>query len=51
MGLLSQMNQQHGTTFLIVTHDSNIASQCQRTITMNDGTIQSDARRLEREEE
>lgn len=51
MGLLSQMNQQHGTTFLIVTHDSDIASQCQRTITMNDGTIQSDARRLEREEE
>jgi putative ABC transport system ATP-binding protein len=51
MGLLSEMNRQQGTTFLIVTHDSNIASQCQRTITMSDGTIQSDAQQPAREEE
>ena len=39
MSLLSQMNQEQGTTFLIVTHDQSIASRCQRTITMNDGSV------------
>ena len=39
MSLLSQMNQEQGTTFLIVTHDQSIASRCQRTITMSDGSV------------
>ena len=39
MSLLSQMNEEQGTTFLIVTHDQSIASRCQRTITMNDGCV------------
>ena len=39
MSLLSQMNEEQGTTFLIVTHDQSIASRCQRTITMNDGGV------------
>ena len=43
MALLTTMNQTHRTTFLIVTHDANIASQCQRTITMSDGSILTDA--------
>lgn len=51
MGLLSEMNQRQGTTFLIVTHDSSIASQCQRTITMSDGNILSDSLHASHEEE
>ena len=39
MALLSTMNREQGTTFLIVTHDPAIAKQCQRTITMSDGNI------------
>lgn len=42
MTLLGEMNQTQQTTFLIVTHDADIAAQCQRTITMNDGSILSD---------
>jgi putative ABC transport system ATP-binding protein len=51
MGLLSEMNQHQGTTFLIVTHDSTIASKCQRTITMSDGNILSDSSLAPHEEE
>lgn len=51
MGLLSEMNQHQGTTFLIVTHDSTIASKCQRTITMSDGNILSDSLLAPHEEE
>lgn len=39
MRLLNTMNEEEGTTFLIVTHDPAIAAQCQRTITMSDGNI------------
>ena len=39
MRLLNTMNEEQGTTFLIVTHDPAIAKQCQRTITMSDGNI------------
>ncbi len=51
MALLTEMNQAQATTFLIVTHDANIASQCQRTITMSDGSILSDATSTPAEEE
>ena len=51
MRLLRDMNQQEGTTFLIVTHDSSIASQCERTITMSDGNILSDSPHVPLEEE
>ncbi|MCH1540684.1 MAG: ABC transporter ATP-binding protein [Candidatus Poseidonia sp.] len=44
MELLTKMNRTMGTTFLIVTHDSNVAEQCQRTVTMMDGKIVSDHR-------
>lgn len=40
MRLLRSMNDEEGTTFLIVTHDEAIAAQCQRTIRMRDGLIQ-----------
>jgi ABC-type lipoprotein export system ATPase subunit len=49
--LLGEMNQRQGTTFLIVTHDSSIASQCQRTITMSDGNVLSDSNNPPSEEE
>lgn len=39
MALLNTMNREHGTTFLIVTHDPAIAQQCQRSINMSDGNI------------
>jgi ABC-type lipoprotein export system ATPase subunit len=51
MALLTEMNQTQNTTFLIVTHDANIASRCQRTITMSDGSILTDAASSRAEEE
>ena len=51
MSLLKHMNDAEGTTFLIVTHDSSIAHQCQRIITMQDGLIVSDSSTSHEEEE
>ncbi len=51
MALLRDMNQRHGTTFLIVTHDPDIAAQCQRIITMSDGNIVASQLPLASEEE
>lgn len=51
MTLLSEMNRSQRTTFLIVTHDANIAAKCQRTITMNDGTVLNDSSTAPPEEE
>ena len=49
MSLLKSINQKMGTTFLLVTHDSNIAKQCSRILNMDDGEIISDERSLEEE--
>ena len=35
--LLFEMNQQQGTTLVLVTHDANLAQRCQRTLIINDG--------------
>ena len=51
MSLLKHMNETESTTFLIVTHDSSIAHQCQRIITMQDGLIVSDSSTSREEEE
>ncbi len=40
--LLLQLNQQHGTTLVIVTHDANVAQRGNRLICMLDGAIVSD---------
>ena len=37
--LFRQFNRQHGQTFIIVTHDADVASACDRVIHMRDGVI------------
>lgn len=37
--LLFELNQQHHTTLVLVTHDNRLAQNCQRVITMSDGNI------------
>lgn len=37
--VLAELNRTHGTTLIIVTHDSSIASRARRTIRMLDGKI------------
>jgi len=39
MNLLLELNQSQGTTFLVVTHDLNVARQTQRVLVMADGKI------------
>ena len=51
MSLILSMNKSLNTTFLIVTHDPDIASRCRRSITMNDGHITADHQAIETEEE
>jgi putative ABC transport system ATP-binding protein len=40
MVLLKHLNQERGTTVIIVTHDPNIASQTQRVIRLQDGELE-----------
>ena len=49
MELLFQLNRKKQTTMLIVTHDSDIASRCDRVLQMDDGLIISDERSSEEE--
>jgi len=42
IGLLRQLNEQQGTTLLLVTHDHHVARAMQRVLTMRDGCIVSD---------
>jgi putative ABC transport system ATP-binding protein len=41
MHLLLNLNREHGTTLIIVTHDSNIAEQTQRIIRLHDGLLEN----------
>jgi len=38
MNLFREINKE-GTTVIVVTHDANVASFCQRTIRLHDGNI------------
>ena len=49
MQLLKSINKKLGTTFLLVTHDSDVAQQCSRILRMEDGQIVSDERGSEEE--
>ncbi len=40
--LLRAFNERYGTTFVIVTHDDRLAVQCDRTVHMVDGRVDSD---------
>jgi ABC-type methionine transport system ATPase subunit len=39
MGLLQDLNQSQGTTFIVVTHDQSVARQTNRVLVMEDGRI------------
>lgn len=52
MGLLGDLNREHGVTLVIVTHNSEVAAAAQRVVTIRDGKIQRDVQmsnELERE--
>ena len=49
MKLLKTINEKVGTTFLLVTHDGEVAKQCSRVLRMDDGIIVSDERGQEEE--
>ena len=44
--LFFDLNKSHGTTFLIVTHSRDFASRMPRVVSMKDGRIDSDRRRV-----
>ena len=37
--LLRRFNQEHGQTFILVTHDPEVAEACDRVIRMRDGRV------------
>jgi len=41
--LLDQLQKEYGSTFLMVTHNAEAASFCNRIVTLHDGKIQEDA--------
>ena len=44
--LFFDLNRRRGTTFLVVTHSRDLAGQMPRVVTMRDGRIESDERRV-----
>jgi putative ABC transport system ATP-binding protein len=42
LDLLGQLNQQAGTTIVVVTHDQQVAARMRRQVRMLDGRIVSD---------
>jgi putative ABC transport system ATP-binding protein len=42
--LMFDLNHEHGTTLILVTHDANLASRCHRQISLAKGCVIADAR-------
>lgn len=42
--LLFEMNQKHGTTLVLITHDPKLAERCERTLTINAGQIHEEVK-------
>ena len=40
--LLFRLNQDHGSTMVLVTHDPSLANQAQRVLSLHDGRLESD---------
>lgn len=43
MRLLRELNAKYGQTFVVVTHDRDVAQSCDRTLTIRDGRLQTPA--------
>jgi putative ABC transport system ATP-binding protein len=43
--LMFRLNREHGTTLLLVTHDTNLASRCERRLSLAGGRLVGDERR------
>jgi len=44
VSLMRRMNREHGVTFILVTHDTDVAAQTDRVIRLKDGKVLSDVR-------
>jgi putative ABC transport system ATP-binding protein len=42
--LMFRVNREHGTTLLLVTHDANLASRCERRLSLEAGQLVGDER-------
>jgi putative ABC transport system ATP-binding protein len=42
--LMFRLNREHGTTLLLVTHDVNLASRCERRLSLDAGRLVADER-------
>jgi putative ABC transport system ATP-binding protein len=42
--LMFRLNREHGTTLVLVTHDTNLASRCARRLSLSAGRLVSDER-------
>ena len=41
--LLFRLNQDHGSTMVLVTHDPSLAKQAQRVLSLHDGRLEADS--------